>query len=302
MKIFFLFAVVGGILFFLLGAVIFRDSTTKAQILTPLAQSIFRIPEAPASQKTLFQIIEEVLGESKETYGVVIKNLKTGESYSLNEQKKFESASLYKLWVMAVVFEQIQTGKLKEEEVLRRDVQSLNEVFHIASESAELTEGIVAFSVKDAVEKMITISHNYAALLLSEKVRIANVKTFLKANGFTSSSFGEPPVTTPQDIASFFEKLYKDQLINSHYSERMMELLKNQKLDNKLPKYLPENIVVAHKTGELGSFTHDAGIVFGTKSDYILVILSESNSPQGAEERIALLSKAVYEYFEGIPK
>ena len=77
----------------------------------------------------------------------------------------------------------------------------------------------------------------------------------------------------------------------------MLDLLKSQKLNNKLPKYLPQEIDVAHKTGEIDSLTHDAGIVYAPTSDYIIVILSKSDYPPGAEERIADISRAVYEYF-----
>ncbi len=77
----------------------------------------------------------------------------------------------------------------------------------------------------------------------------------------------------------------------------MLDLLKSQKLNNKLPKYLPQEIDVAHKTGEIDSLTHDAGIVYAPTSDYIIVILSDSNDPNSAEERIAEVSKNVYNYY-----
>ena len=77
----------------------------------------------------------------------------------------------------------------------------------------------------------------------------------------------------------------------------MMELLKNQKLNKKLPKYLPEGTVLAHKTGEIGWVSHDGGIVFQENGDYIIVVLSESSVPAGAEDRIAKISEAAYQYF-----
>jgi beta-lactamase class A len=54
---------------------------------------------------------------------------------------------------------------------------------------------------------------------------------------------------------------------------------------------------MAHKTGELGQVSHDGGIVYTEKGDYIIVVLSESTLPKGAEERIANISKDVYAYF-----
>jgi beta-lactamase class A len=144
---------------------------------------------------------------------------------------------------------------------------------------------------------MIQISHNYAALLLTEQEGLSNVQKFLSDYTFNESSVGQPPKTTAADIAAFFEKAYKGELVDPVYSAKMIELLKGQKLNGKLPKYLPDSIDIAHKTGELDSFSHDAGIVFSPNADYIIVILTQSEYPPGAVERIAAVSQSVYDYF-----
>lgn len=250
----------------------------------------------------LARVVGTALSGSNGTYGIFVKHLKTGETYGFNENRAYESGSLYKLWVMATVFQEIQNGKLQEKDTIQADVSVLNDAFNIASDTAELTEGTVSFSVKSALEKMITISHNYAALLLTKKVRLATVASFLDKYGITESKVGidgSVPRTTPHDIALFFEKLYKGELANPDNTKKMLELLKQQKLNNKLPKHLPDDVVIAHKTGEIGYFTHDGGIVYGENGDYIIIILSESNYPPGAEERIAQVSLAIYNYYEG---
>lgn len=252
-----------------------------------------RLPVSDNLKKT----IDNALLDTQGTYGIVVKNLKTGESYYFNEHKVFDPGSLYKIWVMATVFNEIQSGQLKDDEILSQDVKVLNNEFDIDPQSAELSEGTITLSVKDALEQMITISHNYAAYLLSEKVKLLSVSNFLSENHFDESALGEPPKTTAFDIALFFEKLYKGQLVDEENTKDMVDLLKKQTLNDKLPKYLPKNIVVAHKTGEINYLSHDAGIVFTDKGDYIIVILSQSDYPPGAEERIAQISQAVYQYF-----
>jgi len=294
----------------ILGAIIFLVSNKSAKKqdmvptnpLVPATQTPINItvipPQAKITNERLKNTIDKALKEAQGTYGIVIRNLNTKEEYYLNEHRDFDTASLYKLWVMATAFTQIQSGQLKENSILSQNIQVLNNKFNIGSESTELTEGTITVSVKEALNKMITISDNYAALLLSEKVRLSNVSDFLKKNGLIESRLGEPPKTTPYDIALFLEKLYKNELANEDNTQKMIELLSRQTLNNKLPKYLPSNLSIAHKTGELGYFTHDAGIVFTNKDEYLIVVLSESDNPSGAEERIAEISKAVYDYFE----
>ena len=254
-------------------------------------------PVLSSHNLSLEKTVEEALDSSKGSYGVVIKNLKNEESYYLNEHKEFEAGSLYKLWIMAEAFRQIQEGQLTEDEILSKDIAYLNKVFNIPSDSAELTDGEITLSVKNALNQMITISHNYAALLLTEKLKLSSVAAFLKDKGLSESRVGTDgsvPISTPSDIALYFEKLYKGELVSS---QKMSDLLKAQQLNNKLPKYLPKEVAVAHKTGEIGYFTHDAGLVFTPKGDYIIVVLSESNFPSGSEERIAKISQSVYDYF-----
>lgn len=253
------------------------------------------------TNKSLRATVEKSLEGSKGTYAVVIKNLKSKEGYQMNEQKVFEAGSLYKLWIMATVVKNLQTGELKEDEKLIQAIEVLNKKFSIELNLAEQTEGVITLTVADALKQMITISHNYAALLLSENVKLSKVASFLDENSFKQSKIATErgsPTTTALDIALFFEKLYKGELANEQYTNKMLDLLKSQKLNDKLPKYLPKETLIAHKTGEIGWFSHDVGIVYTPNGDYIIVVLSESDSPPGAEEKIAELSKAVYEYFQ----
>ena len=277
-----------------------KNEQNETGLISPISDTISFIV-APFKNNSLKNIVQDSLEGTKGTYGAVIKNLKTGDFYAINEHAVFETASLYKIWVMAIVFDQIQNGELKEDEELSEDIKVLNDKFNISSESAELTEGTITFTVNQALEQMITISHNYASLLLTKKIKLSSVKTFLQKEGFDESTVGTDggsPTSTPYDIALFFEKLYKGKLANPQDSNRMLGLLKRQKLNDKLPKYLPSGTIIAHKTGEIDSLTHDGGIVYGPKSDYIIVVLSESNSPAAAEERIAHISKKVSDYFE----
>ncbi len=278
-----------------------RDQFTpkKETLAMTIAPTATTIPTAtPSLQSTeIDRIVKEELEGTKGKYSVVIKNLDTGEAYSYNEHQKYQAASLYKLWVMAVAYNQIEDGKLKENEVLASDVATINSKFNIGTESAELKEGSVSFPVNQALQQMVTISHNYAALLLAQKVKLSNITAFLKEHNYTESRIGQPPQTTAADIANFLEDLYDGKLANANTTTTMIDLLKRQKLNNKLPKNLSAGTIIAHKTGELGPVTHDAGIVYTDKGAYIIVVMSESTLPSAAEDRIAIISKGVYDYF-----
>jgi beta-lactamase class A len=282
----------------------YPDIAKGSLFVSPLALNIIQktisLINSYENSKGLENIVNNVLGNDSNNFAVVIKNLKTGERYYLNENKIYDTASLYKLWVMAVVFQKINDGSLNGDDMLSSNINQLNTDFNISSDSAELTDGAITLSIKRALEKMITFSDNYSAYLLTEKVNLNNVSEFLDNNDFNNSKVGTAannPKTSAKDMASFFDKLYHDKLGDLASSNDMLNLLKRQQLNGKLPKYIPENVIIAHKTGELGYISHDAGIVYASKGDYIIVILSQTNNPLGANEKIADISKKVYDYF-----
>lgn len=276
------------------------------EIISPIAkgtQAVLSVQEdSVPDNEGLKKVVDKALEGTTADYGISIINLKTGEEYFYNEHAKFDSASLYKLWVMAVVYKWIDEGKLSLDQRLTQDVKILNERFKLDEEVTEQKEGTISYTVKEALDLMITKSDNYAALLLTLKVRLSAVQVFLNEYGLMDSKVGiaspfASPTTTSSDTAMFFNKLYNGEFSSPQNTSEMISLLKRQVLNEKLPKNLPLNTVIAHKTGELDGFSHDAGIVYSPSADYIIVVLSNSTNPKGANERIINISKEVYDYF-----
>lgn len=250
----------------------------------------------PFLKPNLKMTVGNSLSNSEGRFGIFIKNLKTQEQYALNTNLQFEAGSLYKLWVMGAVFKKIQSGQLSEDKEIVGDIAKLNATFGIPTDDAELTEGSLDLTIKSALEQMITISHNYAAFMLTLEVGDQALEDFLKEYDLVDSSIG-PPKTSASDIGKFYEKLYSGRLVDSDSSMKMLDILSKQQINDRIPKLLPEGTKVSHKTADTGFFEHDGGVVFTSKGDYIIVLLSETDSPPAATEEIAKISRAVYEYF-----
>lgn len=298
-----LFCLVTLLLYTLSSVVASRNDSKEvlSPLVAPIQQSVSSSLKELSSlfSSELKKIVEDRLNDTEGTYAVYIKNLKTGEQYGYNENEEFLTASLYKLWTMGTVYEQIEAGKLQKNRVLSASIEDLNKQFGIASEEAELTEGDISRTVDEALEQMITISHNYSALLLTSSVRQSAVRDFIEVNGFSNTKVGNNlPTSNAVDVAKFYEMLYKNQIVNEIYSEEMMARLKRQRLNDRIPAELPDDVQVAHKTGELYGYKHDAGIVFAPSGDYIIVMLSNTKNPANSVGILADISKDVYDYFE----
>lgn len=275
-------------------------STKKTD--TVLQKITLAIPPTPTPRslkEELPKVINPIIEGSEDNYAIVIKNLETGETYNLNEHEPFLAASLYKLWVMAEVEREISVGDLTEDQVISQSVPTLNYEFGIDPEYAESTSGTLNYTVNQALNQMITVSDNYSALLLTEIITPAKLTLFVSNNNFLETEVGRTnlPKTSAYDVSQFFEKLYKGQLVNSTASQKMINILKLQEINDRIPKYLPENIEVAHKTGDIGGNSNDAGIVYSKNAKYVIVLLSQTNDSGDAGETMAKISQAVYGYF-----
>jgi len=277
--------------------------TKVGRIINPIGR-IITILSSPLGKITQVDLLDKG-GD----YAVFIRNMKTGEEYSLNKDEDFHSASLYKLWVLAVAESQIKGGTIKLDDKLSAKKKDLDTELELIpnQEALSPTPGspsptpspedtaVISMTANEALQKMVEVSDNYAALLLVHKIGARNIDAFISGQGFNESAFGSPPTTSVRDIADYLQKLYAKQFVNS---DQMLSLLKKQQINDRIPKYLPANTQVAHKTGELDGAKHDAGIVFTKSGDYIIVVMSQTDNETAAAENEAIFSRDVFNYFQ----
>lgn len=239
-------------------------------------------------------------------YAVVVKSLVSERDvYSYNDTKPFPAGSLYKLFLMAEALDQIESGKIKSETKISTEVGHLKEVLGFGDFGYEgFSDGeTITYTVDETLERIATISDNYAAVMLAEKVGWDNIQRQADQLGMKQTVIKDPITTSARDIALFFEKLYKKEVVSQAASGKITDLLSKSKINNRIPKLLPEGTKIAHKTGELPRIRHDSGIIFldstSEVSAYILVMMSKDlQFEDDGIETQAQLSKEVYDYFK----
>ena len=241
------------------------------------------------SQKTIrasavSTAIQSNLKNSQGNYSIYIKDLKDDQAFEYRSNEIFPSASIYKLAVMYKTFDALEKGEVEKDEALslKQDANSPQ----------------TSRTVAETLRLMITISDNDSAILLAEKFGWANIEKFLIDVGIENFKLAVQTESTPQSTAQILERIYLGQAVSKQASSEMKKLLLSQTVNDRIPKYLPQNVKVAHKTGELDTLRHDAGIVYGKKSDYIFVFFSNTPNPEDAAETIADLSKQIFEILE----
>ena len=89
---------------------------------------------------------------------------------------------------------------------------------------------------------------------------------------------GRDNFTSPRDTGKLLRLLVEGKVVNKEASEKMLDIMKRQQLRNKLPALLPEDVVIAHKTGDLHLMEHDVGS-FSSRTHLHLAIFTNRWRP-----------------------
>jgi len=210
--------------------------------------------------------------------------------YSRDADTNVTTASLYKLGVLMEAERRVDSGQLRY-----RDLITIGE--DDVTEEGSVYEVGAVLSVDDALETMITLSDNGAALALWHLFGGDTIDATLARAGMpdfhvTFDSTGNT-VATPRAVGTFFGLLARRELVSAAASERMLARLQRQTINDRLPAALPKQTVVAHKTGNLDGVAHDAGIIFTPAGERIVVVMTW-NAYEGANAFIAEIAKVVY--------
>jgi len=261
-----------------------------------------------AAWHVLRQKLINEISQFKGEAGIVIKDLRVNWEVSHNKDKLFPSASLAKIPIMSACFFAAEEGRIK----LNRQVALKSSDKFSGSGILKDTRPGVTFTVEELIGFMIYDSDNTAANMLTNMAGIdylnnafssfglKNTNLSRKIADFSSRDRGVENYTTAEDMALILEQMYRRSLVNKNVSEKGLKLLKLQRVNDRIPKYLPVDISVAHKTGLERSVCHDAGIVFSCKGDFLICVLTKHANSNSApsKEFIAKVALLTYNYFE----
>ncbi|WP_125152483.1 serine hydrolase [Clostridium rectalis] len=247
--------------------------------------------------------IKNIIDNSGGDISVVFKNLKNNYCININENKVFPSASTIKLVIMATFLKKVRDGLVKLED----NIVLLNS--HKCGGDGilkELNEGHI-FTYKEIITFMIIISDNTATNILidflgmdeinsmAESLNLKHTRIKRKMMDSEAVKQGMDNFTTAKDLASFLTLLYNKEIINENYSYIMLEILKRQQVKGRLDLYLPEDLCIAHKTGDLDRLEHDVGIVYTKNINYIICVLTSNIDNKNGREFIGRISKQIYD-------
>lgn len=188
------------------------------------------------------------------TWGVVVQDFSGNISASLNPNRQFTSASVYKIYIAYVVYTKVDNGE-----------------FGMGSPTNN------GNTVSGCLDIMIVRSDNACARALGDMVGWNANNGMLHARGFTSTSIAQgAQLTTPQDAANYLVQLENGSLLSAANRNALL-----YKLGHNIYRYaIPAGSAghSANKLGAAGVFNHDVAIVYHPKGKYVLAVFSQGSN------------------------
>ncbi|MGM9662958.1 MAG: serine hydrolase [Oscillospiraceae bacterium] len=292
------------------------------------------------------QTVNEYAGQMTGLLGVGYEDLASGASFYYHGDTIFPTASVFKLFILAELYRQVQAGQL-----------SLEDRYPLEARFKSVGSGVVAglrdgavLSVYDYALLMMCISDNTCADFLYDLTGPENIRRnvlegiglshskadlscaqlfqyycgvqpeqspaektyayyhgdFYKAPAYTCV-MEKDDVSAPEDIVKFLRCVYCGEWCGRGVSDGMLGIMKKCQTNSRIPRLLPIDTAVAHKTGTFDRVSNDAGIVYTEKGDYILTLfyngnLASENEYYGKNQRgafgddmLARLSREIYD-------
>lgn len=243
--------------------------------------------------------------------------------FSLRGGRPFHAASTIKLAILLALFRASEAARLGLKDQLHVRNRFTSQVagappFFLSADrdgDPELYKLIGrTASLSILAERMIVRSSNLATNLLVDHLGVPWITETLAAAGLESlrclrgvedeAAFAENlnNQVDADGLLRWLRRVHEARAVSAESREAMFGILFRQKFNGMIPAGLPASAKarVAHKTGEISTVTHDAGMVFlPNREPYALVVLTEYPGTGSAAVRnraVAAVSTAVFQH------
>ena len=271
--------------------------------------------QAQKTDKKLQSKLQEASNGFNGDIGIYVKNLKTGKTVSINADTIFPTASIIKVTILLGIMNKIQKDELNYDQ----ELQYRDSLYYAGSDILGSFKDSALILLKKVIMLMLTSSDNTASLwlqsLAGKGTRIneildslgfkntrVNSRTPGRENNRTLYGWGQ---TTPQEMGTIVERIYRNDFFSTTACERMMRCLgRNYWDENEAISQIPPYIEVFSKNGAVDESRSEVLLVNGPHNPYVFCIFTKNNKDTSwihtneAWTKARIISKMLWNYFE----
>lgn len=275
-----------------------------------------RSDSVASSEVSLYRNVLKLKQEHDlEDLGIAFFDGETTIQWSYNGDHYFHAASTMKLAVLLGVMREVERGDLTLDapvHIRNRFTSIVNQEPFMLDLGRDADPDVYGhlgktLSVRELAYWMITKSSNLATNLLVDIVGIGSVQQALDELEID----GVKILRGVEDQAAFHAGLNNEVTANgllkllriiadrraysAKASEEMLKIMLEQQYRSGIPAGLPKAARVAHKTGNISTVHHDAGIIFlEGREPYCLVVLTQFAAETGRGRAVAEVSRDIF--------
>lgn len=247
--------------------------------------------------RPLRSALREYVESLPDMVGVYFEYLPTGNSIGVNEKFEVAIASLIKTPIVMVVYNQLEAGLVKKDDILTIREENLDPKFGTVWQRGAGTK----LTLEEAIDLALIESDNTAANVLLSIAPEETVNDVFNSLDISSTKDGQLINISPKSYSSIFRSLYLSSFITRTSSNEILDILSRTNFHDEIPAGVPKNVKVAHKIGvfQMSNTHSDCGIVYVPQRPYLLCIMAQADREKSSEY-ISLISKMVYGYVASV--
>jgi beta-lactamase class A len=290
----------------------------------PSALNRDRAPSLPSDLDALRQRIEVTARKSgARAVAVALHDIESGAELQYDADRWFHGASTIKVAILLAVYGEIDRGRLAPQSRLHVRNRFLSAYdgspFRVLADRDADSEvhGAIGktMRISELALHMIATSSNLATNLLLDLIGLESVQRTIDRFGLTGLDVrrgvedekayeqGIVNRVTANGLVALLRLIAEERAYSPELSREMLDILHQQEFRKGIPARLPREVRVAHKTGDISTVAHDAGVVYAPeRQPYVVAILTEWAADAGSRSpTIAAISHSVYDALRGAP-
>jgi beta-lactamase class A len=302
---------------------------------------------------TLRDDIQTAIKAADMEAGVSVRHIESGEQVDVNGDESYPMASVFKIPVLATAGKQLKAGTLKlDDRISLKDADKsagsgILQFFEagVSPTFRDLLTLMIIISDNTATDMNVAtlggplvIENTMHELGLNNIYLKMDCKNLLKGlyppeirdqpldvihewsnhhdvvrDSVTFSRGSDNDVSTAKAMTKLVYMLFKGEVVDGEIKDELLNIMYKQQLNQRLPRFLPAGVAFAHKTGTIGGFFNDSGVMTIGENNHAIVTMFTSwndqavwNDPVGRNQRvfevesaIGKVGRLVYDHYRG---
>lgn len=260
---------------------------------------------------SLEHTLRSILDKARMEAGIAVTHIESGEQIEINGRESYPMASTFKIPILATVGQQIAAGKFPLDERVdlkdadksagsgilpffqaglqptRRDLLTLMiiisdntatdmtvdllggaQVVESAMHALGLTDIYFKMNCKDLLKSLFPAELADRPL---EEIKAWSNENDILRDGVAFSRGSDNNVSSARSMNKLNVMLFNGDIVTGDVLDELIRILHTQQLNQRLPRFLPQGVPFAHKTGTIGSFCNDTGIMTISETNHVAV-------------------------------